>query len=218
MDQRLLFIKETYHLTDFQIKKYEVMFERLDSGDDNYLDFADFVPHVNHIKKEKNWEENGKFFLKMMNAKASFWMVLCYIEGTILENLIDKNQWIHFWAEMADSVCKGKTFHFGRHSMKIRPDKAPGWTTVIMHSLFEILDANFSGIISKAEYNLYLESIRIKLKAEELDKTWNILTDNKPKKGLKIDQMEELFTQWLINGDENNKVPGDYFPSGGYGI
>lgn len=218
MNDKREFFKNTYDLTDYQLKKYEAMFDCLDSGKDGFLDFADFVPHVNHIKKAKEWEENGEHFLQMMNAKASFWLVLCYIEDAILENRIDKMQWFHFWGEMADAVCQGKTYHFGRTALKVKKDKAPGWTTIIMHSLFKILDANSSGVISEKEYRLYLESIGVNLGDSEFKSVWNNITRNKPDQGLRIDEMEELLIQWLVNGDETDKAPGDYFPSGGQGI
>ncbi len=211
-------LKMTFELSNFQIRKYEVMFDCLDSGKDGYLDFADLVPHVNYIKNNKEWAEDGEEFLKMMNAKASFWMVVCYIEDAILLNKITKPQWVHFWAEMADAVNKGKTYHFGRQVFKVTKNKAPGWTTVIMHSLFEIMDADFSGEITRKEYRLYLESIHINLSKDEFDKAWSIITHGKPETNIRIDDMEELLVQWLINTDENKKVPGDYFPSGGYGI
>lgn len=205
-------------LSEFQIKKYEVMFDCLDYGKDGILDFADLVPHVNYIKNNQEWEENGENFLKMMNAKASFWLVLCYIEEAILENKITKSQWVDFWGKMAHAVEKGQTFHFGRQSYQASPKKSPGWTTIIIHSLFEVIDADFSGKISKKEYKLYLESMGINLDKNRLNEVWQIITNDKPEDKILIDDMEELLIQWLINTDEDNKVPGDYFPSGGFGL
>jgi hypothetical protein len=51
-----------------------------------------------------------------------------------------------------------------------------------------------------------------------LDEIWDIITEGDADSIILIDEMEELLNQWLLNEelDNNNVVPGDLFPCGGY--
>ena len=216
MDDTLVQIKNDYELTDYQIKKFETFFEVIDVNKDGFIDFIDFILGAQYVKTVYNWKNDDYSYLELLSAKSNFWVMLQCIEKTILENKVNKAQIVHFFAEMANALLEGKVVNFGVREVQIEKDTPPGWITSIMITIFKNIDFDNTCDITKEEYKIYLESIHLNITNEKLDEIWKDMTADHEEDTIKIHLMEELVSQWLLNGDESNPLPGDYFPCGGY--
>lgn len=209
-------IKVEYDLSDYQIKKYGALFDTLDVTKDGLIDFVDFVIGAQAVKMEYGWSDKDPLYLDLITAKANFWVIIHAYLGTIPENKINKNQFIQFYGEIKDAVEKGKTVRFGIKELSFNKNASPAWLTSVMITIFKNIDFDESHCITQKEYKVYLEAIEVPVNKMDFESIWNIITANNPDKGIKIDFMEELLMQWLLNRDENDPKPGDYFPCGGY--
>ena len=209
-------IKVEYDLSDYQIKKYGALFDTLDVTKDGLIDFVDFVIGAQAVKTEYGWSDKEPLYLDLLTAKANFWVMIHAYLGTIPENKVNKNQFIKFYGEIKDAVEKGKTVRFGIKELSFNKEASPAWLTSVMITIFKNIDFDESHIISQKEYKIYLEAIEVPVAKMDFESIWDIITSNNPDKGIKIDFMEELLMQWLLNRDENDPKPGDYFPCGGF--
>ncbi len=211
-------IKEKFDLSDYQIDKYGALFETLDVTNDGLIDFTDFVLGAQAVKTEYGWSDKEPLYLDLLTAKANFWVIIHAYLGTIPENKVNKNQFIQFYGEIKEAVEKGKAVRFGIKELSINKEASPAWLTSVMITIFKNIDFDETHMITKKEFEIYLRAIEVPVDRMAFDDIWEKVTSNNPDSGIKIDFMEELLMQWLLNRDEADPKPGDYFPCGGFGV
>ncbi len=209
-------IKDKFDLSKYQIKKYGALFETLDVTKDGFIDFVDFVLGAQAVKTRYGWSDREPLYLDLLTAKANFWVMIHAYLGTIPDNKINMNQFIQFYGEIKYAVEKGKTVRFGLKELSINKNASPAWLTSVMITTFKNIDFDASHMITKKEYRIYLKAIEVPVNRMNFGDIWRKITLNNPDRGIKIDFMEELLMQWLLNWDENDPKPGDLFPCGGY--
>ena len=211
-------LKVKFDLSNYQIEKYGALFDTLDVTKDGLIDFVDFVLGAQAVKTRYGWSDKDPLYLDLLTAKANFWVMIHAYLGTIPENKVNKNQFIQFYGEIKDAVEKGKTVRFGIKELSFNKKASPAWLTSVMITIFKNIDFDESHMITQKEYKVYLEAIEVPVEKMDFEGIWNTITINNSDDGIKIDLMEELLMQWLLNRDENDPQPGDYFPCGGYGV
>ena len=180
-------------MSEFRMQKYRVMFDQLDHNRNDRMDFDDFSGHAHMIKKEQGWADDHEHFTRLIEAKKKFWKEL-NVRVKPAEDTITFDEWKGFCDGLATEVKE--------------TGRVPDWVTRIHYLLFESLDLDGDGIISKTEYALYLKSIGSDVDPKKIFPKLDLDGNGH----ISLDELEELFSQWLISDDP--KDPGNYLLAG----
>ena len=217
MNENFEDLKSEFNLTDYQIKKFNSLFDALDAEKKGVLDYGNFLIHILRIKKRRAWDDRDPAFQEMVNLKNIIWNLLNLLEGTYIEGKLTKTNWIRFWGSVAKAISHGKAFQFGR-AQSSTLNLPTGMIIPLMHSTFKTIGSYQSGTINKEDFMIHLDGMEIPMSEEKVDEVWKTIVGDREVLELRVDEMEELIAQWLLNTDENDPLPGDWFITGGFKV
>lgn len=178
----------------FRRTKYEDYFHCLDRNRSGYLDADDLRRFADHLQARLGWSAGDPRHAALVDAAQSYWRCLRDRMDEDQDGVVQLGEFVGCYDALADEI--------------VGTGAIPPWAMVFVRALFQALDADGDGSISRLEYALYLEAIGSDADASaafsRLDLDGNGVLD--------LQELETLYTQWLTDVEAGN--PGNLLMTG----
>jgi len=181
-------------LTTLQKQKFDNYFRHLDRDGDGVIEWEDFEAVVENIRTARGWEAQDERHRRLVEAQRYYWQKLSEIVDTDGDGKI--------------SPAEFQAFHESIGREIDAQGKPPAWAVALVHAYHRVLDANGNGTIGVNEYAVYLKALGATTEPAEAFGRLDLDRDGK----IDIDEMEELYTQYVISNNPSD--PGNYLSTG----
>ncbi|PRP95856.1 Calerythrin [Enhygromyxa salina] len=180
--------------TTYQLNKYERYFQLLDTDKSGTIDWNDFAQTARFIRDDRGWTDEHAGYKSLLAAMQTFWTELSQRVDTDGNGQVDRQEWQQFYAQVNDEIG--------------RLGKVPAWAMNVVHGFHRVLDLDGDGSISLAEYELWLRALGATVDASAAFKRLDLRGTGR----LEIDELEELYSQWVMSNDPSD--PGNVLVTG----
>lgn len=180
--------------TKYQADKYERYFKLLDTDGNGAIEWEDLTHTARVIRDDRGWNDEHPGYQNLLKALKTFWDELRQRVDTDGDGRVDHTEWQQFYAHLGAEID--------------RLGKVPAWAMNVVHGYHRVLDTDADGSISPAEYALWLRALGSKVNAAAAFERLDLNGD----KQLEIDEMEELYSQWVMSNDPAD--PGNVLVTG----
>lgn len=142
-------------LDDLQRRKLTHKFRIFDFDGDGRVEASDFRAVVDRLARLRSWEEGSEPVEKLRSEYAEFWKALAAMAEPRDPDRIDLDDWLDYYESALD---------FEREIAG--PDHVTCTPRSTMGLVFDVLDSDRDGAISRREYREFCSAYRIELPAD----------------------------------------------------
>ena len=181
-------------LTDFQKKKFRILFNRLDSIGNGVLQWRDVMVHMDKIKQRKGWTDENPRFIVLMTAEMAYWDKMLERVDADGDGIITSAEFEAFYDAVAEQIKA--------------TGAVPPWALELLRAKFEVLDIDGNGNVDADEFGVYLGAIGCEGNHDEIFSMIDLDGDGT----IRFDELETLFKQYVLSNDPAE--PGNYIMCG----
>lgn len=142
-------------LSDLQRRKLTHKFRIFDLDGDGWIEASDFRGVVDRLARLRGWEEGSEPVESLRAEYAEFWKALAAMAEPREPDRIDLDDWLDYY---------GAALDFEREISG--PDHVTCTPRSTMGLVFDVLDRDGDGAISRREYREFCRAYRIELPAK----------------------------------------------------